>query len=153
MHIRLWNSTALAKLFNIHARQNQFIQETIFNNAPFRGVAIAMNTNSAFIQSYTENHFWYQHFSLRQNKTLTGPQPIVDFDAADKLRLYVTTMKAKNFQDDIPHFLLISSKHHYVIVFDLTSIQGATEKYHYPELAGESLKLELNFTFPLEHVT
>ena len=38
-------------------------------------------------------------------------------------------------------------------MFNLTSIQDATENCHYPELAGESLRLELNFTFPLEHVT
>ena len=29
----------------------------------------------------------------------------------------------------------------------------ATESYHYPELVGEPLRLELNFTFPLEQVT
>ena len=28
----------------------------------------------------------------------------------------------------------------------------ATERCHYPELVGEPLRLELNFTFPLEHV-
>ena len=38
----------LAKTFIIPARQNQFIQENIFNNAPIRRIAIAMNTNSAF---------------------------------------------------------------------------------------------------------
>ena len=38
----------LAKTFIIPARQNQFIHENIFNNAPIRRVAIAMNTNSAF---------------------------------------------------------------------------------------------------------
>ena len=38
-------------------------------------------------------------------------------------------------------------------MFDLTSMQGADENYHYPELVGEPLRLELNFTFPLEHVT
>ena len=38
----------LAKTFIIPARQNQFIQENIFNNAPIRRVVIAMNTNSAF---------------------------------------------------------------------------------------------------------
>ena len=38
----------LAKTFIIPARQNQFIQENIFNNAPVRLTAIAMNTNSAF---------------------------------------------------------------------------------------------------------
>ena len=50
----------LSKTFIIHARQNQFIQGNIFNNAPFRRVAIAMNTNSAFTGSFTENPFWYQ---------------------------------------------------------------------------------------------
>ena len=46
----------VAKTFFIPARQNQFIQENIFNNAPVRRVAIAMNTNSAFTGFYTENH-------------------------------------------------------------------------------------------------
>ena len=47
------------------ARQNQFIHENIFNNAPIRRVAIAMNTNSAFTGSFTENPFWYQQIDLR----------------------------------------------------------------------------------------
>ena len=47
-----------AKTFIIPARQNQFIQENIFNNAPIRRIAIAMNTNSAFTGSFTENPFW-----------------------------------------------------------------------------------------------
>ena len=92
----------LAKTFIIPARQNQFIQENIFNKAPVRRIAIAMNTNSAFTGSYTENPFWYQQFDLRQIRILRGSQPIVDFDAADNCRLYVTIMKAMNFQDDIP---------------------------------------------------
>ena len=74
----------LAKTFIIPARQNQFIQENIFNNAPVRRIAIAMNTNSAFTGSYTENPFWYQQFDLRQIRILRGGQAIVDFDAADK---------------------------------------------------------------------
>ena len=47
----------LAKTSLIPARQNQFIQEDIFNNAPVRRNAIAMNTNSAFTGSFTENLF------------------------------------------------------------------------------------------------
>ena len=76
-----------------------------------------------------------------------------DFDAADKCRLYVTTRKAKNFQDDIPSIPIDNFKDHCVLVFDLNSMQDATENYHYPELVGEPLRLELNFIFPLEHVT
>ena len=56
----------LAKTFIIPARQNQFIQENIFNNAPVRRNAIALNTNSAFTGCYTENPHWYQKFDLRQ---------------------------------------------------------------------------------------
>ena len=143
----------LAKTFIIPARQSQFIQENIFNNAPIRRIAIAMNTNSAFTGSFTENPFWYQQFDLRQIRILRGGQPIVDFDTADNCRLYVTTMKAMNFQDDIPSITIDDFKDHYVLVFDLTSMQDATENCHYPELVGEPLRLELNFTNPLENVT
>ena len=143
----------LAKTFILPARQNQFFQENIFNNAPIRRGAIAMNTNSAFTGSYTENPFWYQQFDLRQIRILRRGQAIVDFDTADNCRLYVTTMKAMNFQDDIPSIPIDDFRDHYVLVFDLTSMQDATEKCLYPELVEEALRLELNFTNPLENVT
>ena len=41
----------LAKTFIIPAGQNHFIQENIFNNAPVRRFALAMNTNSEFTGS------------------------------------------------------------------------------------------------------
>ena len=47
----------LAKTFIVPAKQNQFIQESIFIKAPIRRIAIAMNTNSAFTGSFTENPF------------------------------------------------------------------------------------------------
>ena len=143
----------LAKTFIIPARQNQFIQENNFNNAPVLRIAIAMNTNSAFTGYYTEKPFWYQQFDFRQIRKLRGGQPILDLDAADDCRLYVTTMKAKNFQDDIPSIPIDKFKDHYVLVFDLTSMQDATENCHNPELVGEPLRLELIFTFLLERVT
>ena len=62
-------------------------------------------------------------------------------------------MKAMNFQDDIPSIPIDNFKDHCLLVFDLTSMQDATENCHYPELVGEPLRLELIFTFPLEHVT
>ena len=141
------------KTFIVPARQNQFFKENIFNNAPVRQIAIAMNTNCAFTRSYAENPFWYQQFDLRQIKRQRGGHPIVDFDAADNCRLYVTTMKAMNFQDEIPSIPIDNFKNHYVVGFDLTSIQDATEFCHYPELVEEPLRLELNFTVPLEQDT
>ena len=142
-----------AKTFILPARQNQFVQENIFNNTPIRRVAIARNTNSAFTGSFFESPFWYQKFDLRQIRILRGGQPIVDFDTADNCRLYVTTMKAMNFQDDIPSTPIDDFKDQYVLVFDLTSMQDAVENCHYPELVGEPLRLELSFTQPLENVT
>ena len=62
-------------------------------------------------------------------------------------------MKAMNFQDDIPSNPNDNFEDHYVLMFDLTSMQDATENGHYPELVEEPLRLELNFIFPLEHVT
>ena len=126
----------LAKTFIIPARQNQFIQEDIFNNAPIRRIAIAMNSNRAFTGSFAEHPFWYQQFDLRDNRILRGGQSIVHHDTTDNCRLYVTQMKAMNFQDDIPSIPVDKFKDHYVIVFDLTSIQDATEHCHYPELIG-----------------
>ena len=143
----------LAKTFIIPARHTQFVQGNIFNSAPVRQIAIAMNTNSVFTGSYIENPFWYQQFDLRQSRTLRGDQAIVDVDAADFCRLYDFTMKTMNFQDYIPSIPIGNFEEHYVLMFNLTSMQDATENCHYPELVGEPLRMELNFTFPLEHVT
>ena len=38
-------------------------------------------------------------------------------------------------------------------MFELTSMQDVTGNSHYPELVAEPLRLELNFTYPLEQVT
>ena len=62
-------------------------------------------------------------------------------------------MKAMSFQGDIPSIPIDNFQDHYVLVFDLTSMQDATENCHYPGLVGEPLRLELNFTFHLEHHT
>ena len=93
-----------------------------------------MSAESAFTGLYTKNFFWYQQFDLRQIRVFSGCQQIVDFDAADNCRLYVTTMKALNFQDDILSIPIDNFKNHYVPVFDLTSYHDASQIYHYPEL-------------------
>ena len=143
----------LAKTFIIPARQNQFIQENIFNNAPIRRIAIAMNTNSDFTCSFTENPYWYQQFGLRHIRILGGGQSVVDYDTSDNCRLYVTTMRAMNFRGVLPSIPIDNFKDHYVLVFDLTSMQDATEHCHYPEVIGETLRLELNLNEALESAT
>ena len=111
-----------------------------------------MNTNSAFFGAYSENPFWYQQFDFRQIRVLRG-QPVIDFDAADNCCLYVRTMKAMNFQYDTSSIPIDNFKEHHVPVIDLTVMPVATENFHCPEIVAEPLRPELNFTFPLEHVT
>ena len=67
--------------------------------------------------------------------------------------VHVTTMKAMSSQGDVPSFPIDFFQDHYVLLFDLTSMQDATENCHYPELVGVPLMLELSFTFSIEHVT
>ena len=78
---------SLAKTYIFPARQNHFFLENIFNNAPIRRRAIAMNSKSAFTGSFAENPFWYQQFNLRDIRMLRGGQPIVHHDTTDKRRL------------------------------------------------------------------
>ena len=85
--------------------------------------------------------------------TRRGGQAIVDFDAADNCRLNATTIKAMNFQEDIPSFWKDIFKIHCVPLFDLNSMQDASQYCPNRELVGEPLRLELNVTFPLEHAT
>ena len=115
--------------------------------------AISIITNSAFTRSYSENLFWNQQFDHREVRNLRCGQPIVVFVAADNSRPYVTIMEAMKSQGHIPSIPYDNFKDHYVLLFDLTSIQDATENSHYTGLVGEPLRLELNFTFPLENVT
>ena len=57
------------------------------------------------------------------------------------------------FQDDVPSIPIDDFKDHFVLVFDLTSMQDPTENCHCPELVGEPPRLEMNFTYPMEQVT
>ena len=83
----------MAKTYIIPARQNQFIQGNIFNNAPIRRKAFAMTSNSALSGSFAENPIWYQQFNPRDIRMLTGGQPIIHHITTGNCRLYVTLIK------------------------------------------------------------
>ena len=102
------------------------------------------------MSSDSEKRFCHQQFDLRHIRILRGGQPIVDFDV--NCSLYVTTMKTMTFLDDNLPIPIDNFEDHFVLVFDLTSMQNPTQNCHYTEIVGEPLMLELNFTFPLEHV-
>ena len=70
-------SEMLSKTFIIPKGQNQNIQENIFNNAPVRRIAIAMNANKAFVGTMKSNPFHYQKFGVREINLVRGNQVIV----------------------------------------------------------------------------
>ena len=57
-------------------------------------------------------------------------------------------MKAEQFNEDFPALPLEDFQNHDILVFDLTSVQDAAEQLHYPELIGESFRLEMFSNFP-----
>ena len=62
-------------------------------------------------------------------------------------------MKAIQFNEDFPALPMEDFQNHYTLVFDLNSLEDAAKQLHYPEISGESLRLEMFFQFPLEQVT
>ena len=62
-------------------------------------------------------------------------------------------MTTMNFQDGNLSISFDKFKDRCVLVYNVTSMQDATEICQYPELVGELHSLEFNFVFHLEHVT
>ena len=111
-----------------------------------------MNTNSAFTGHFQENPFHYQKFGLRELRIVRGGRAIVSLDTTNDCRASVTTMKAMNFNEEIPALPNHQFQNHYILVFDLSSLQDAGENIHYPELSGESIRLEMFFDRSLRNV-
>ena len=86
----------IARRFIIPSGQNQFIREKVFNKAPIRKIAIAMNTNSAFRGQSQENPFYYRKIGLRELRIVRRGRAIVSGDTINPCRAYVTTMTAMN---------------------------------------------------------
>ena len=127
----------IARTLIIPSGQNQFIQENVFNNAPIRRIEMAMNTNLAFTGHFQKNPFHYGKFGLRELRMVRGGRAVVSIDTTTNCRPYVTTMKAMNFNEEIPALPNDFFRDLYVLVFELTSLQDAGENFHYPELSGE----------------
>ena len=62
-------------------------------------------------------------------------------------------MKSMNFNEEIPALPNHQFENHYILVFDLASLQDAGENIHYPKLSGESIRLEMFFDRSLRNVT
>ena len=78
---------------------------------------------------------------------------MLSVDTSNDCTAYVKTMKARKFNEEIPALPNNLFQNHYVLVIDLTSLQDAGENIHYPDLIGESIRLEMFFGRPLKIVT
>ena len=143
----------IARTFIILSGQIQFIQENVFNNAPIRRIAIAMNTISAFTGLFKKILSIIRLLVSRELRIVRGGRAIVPVDTTNDCRVYVTTMKAMNFNEEIPALPNNLFQNHYVLIFCLSSLQDAGENIHYPELSGENIQLEMFFDRPLLNMT
>ena len=98
-----------------------------------------MNINSAFTGHLQENPLHYQKCGLRELIIVQGGRTIESVDATKDCKAYITTMKAMNFNEEIPELRNYLFLNHYK--FDLTLLQDAGEVIHYPELRGESVAI------------
>ena len=106
-----------------------------------------MNTSSAVSGSFLKNPFSCQQFHLRDFRIIRSRRAIVSLDTTSPCRPCVTTIKAMEFNEGFPALLMEVFQNHDFL------LQYAAEHLHYPELSGESLRLEMFFQFPLEQVT
>ena len=90
---------------------------------------------------------------FRELRIVEGSRAIVSVDTTNDCRAYATTMKAMNFNEEIPALPNNLFQSHYVLVFVLTSLQDAGANIHYTELSGESIRLEMFLDHPLRSVT
>ena len=112
-----------------------------------------MNENLPVAGSFHENPFNYQQFQLSELRTIRGGRATISLDTTFPCRPYVIKMKAMQFNEDFPGLPMEDFQNHYILVFDLTSLQDAAEQLHYPEISGESLRVEMFYQFSLEQVT
>ena len=118
----------IARPFIIPSRQNQFIQENMFNNDSIRRIAVAVNTNSAVAGSFHENPFSYQQLLLRELTIIRCGSVIVSLDTTSPCPPNVTTKKAMQFSEDLPALPMEFFQNYYILVFVLTSLQDAAEQ-------------------------
>ena len=140
----------IARTFIIRSGENQFTQQKVFGNARIGRVDIAMNTISAFTGHFQENPFHYQKFGLGELRVVRGGRALVSLDTINDCRAKVTTRKAmrKFLRYRIINFR--TTKYSYSISLPFKILE---KNIYYPELSGESIRLEMFLDLPSRNVT
>ena len=94
-----------------------------------------------------ESPFKYQQLHIRKFRIIRVGRAIVSLDTTYPSRPSATTMKAMQFSDNFP---MKDFQSHYNLAWD--ALQDPAEQLHYPQITGESLRLEKFFQFLLEQL-
>ena len=125
--------------------------EDIFNREPIRRFALAMTTNKAFLGSKANNPFHYQKFNLENITVYRNGYPIAatPLQTGNDKKLYLNSPEALAFESHGHGVPFSNFPNHYVLVFDLTSIQQTSHDYLSPELTNGSISFDLRFSAAL----
>lgn len=137
----------IAKTFLATNGQRNWKHEDVFMKEPIRRLAIAMNTNRAFVGSHRDNPFWYRKFDLSEITVYRNGLPIAGtpMSTVDNKRVYFNTIGSLAYIENGHGIPLDDYENHFVMVFDLTSTQEASHDFLHPELTNASISLELKF--------
>ena len=136
------------KSFIIPAGQNRFSKENLLNNEPVRRLCIAMNLNADFTGTATTNPIHYQKFGLKMLQLMRNGIPVggTPLDTTYNVRAYFNSCWALGFSNGGHSVPLSDFDDHFVLVFDLTSTQEASQQLTvFPELTGAALNLSVEF--------
>ena len=137
----------IAKTFLASNGQMSWKHEDVFMKEPIRRLAIAMNTNAAFVGNRVQNPFWYQKFDLSEITIYRNGLPIAGTPTStiDDKRVYFSSLGSLAYIENGHGIPLNEFPNHYILVFDLTSTQEASHDFIHPELTNASITVELKF--------
>ena len=137
----------LKKTFLASTGLHSWKKEDMFAREPIRLLAICLYTNEAFLGNNRQNPFHFRKFNLEQTYVYRNGLPVADspISTADDKRLYFNTISDLAYFDNGHGISLTDYPNHFIMVFDLTSTQQATQDFIQPELTKCSISVELKF--------
>ena len=78
----------------VPARQKQFVQKNIIDNAPVHWITMPKNANAAFTGSYTKNPSCYRDIDLRQSRIYS--EVVNQSSTSMLLKIVASTLRQKN---------------------------------------------------------
>ena len=141
----------LPKTHLIPQRSRSWSKEDVFSKEPITRFDLALISDQALIDSKLTNPFHYQKHGLDEVTVYRNGYPIAGtpFSTGDERRGYMTTMDALAFGYHGHAIPFKNYTNHFLLDFDLTSTQQASNDFPYPELTNAAVSLEFKFSAAL----